>query len=404
MSSTNSNYRRPTPGMTTRFFWWAAGADPQLLEKCYYKDHVKYACLGGIVTATGVMAGLAGGYAFYYIFSPKGSAFNIDVHTPTMIASALFGIIWGLIIFNLDRFIITSTGLGDGTEAITKDELIGALPRLILGIIIAITISQPMEIRIFQSEIDVELRIAQHKKHQQYIEQIETNFSGRLKEVKDRKSSYQKEINAKDSIYTVLRNRYMDEMQNPVRPGGGPIATRIQNEANSAQAELEIVKQRVKPLMDETEKQFTTIEKEKLAAINEGRNASDNLDGLLERIKLSHEIAGWAISLFITLLFVAIELTPIFFKLMLIKSPYDYLNDNEGEIVKAEQGIQVKYNYYQDRHGQEADLIIYHKAKIIEEQQESLSQAQKEVSDYALKKWTENEKRKIDENPEHYIS
>src|SRR5690606_32028134 len=45
------------------------------------------------------------------------------------------------------------------------------------------------------------------------------------------------------------------------------------------------------------------------------------LDGLLERIKLAHEIAGVWISLFITLLFMAIELTPIFFKLMLIKSP-----------------------------------------------------------------------------------
>ena len=35
------------------------------------------------------------------------------------ILAICFGIIWGLIIFNIDRFIVASTGKGDGTEAIT---------------------------------------------------------------------------------------------------------------------------------------------------------------------------------------------------------------------------------------------------------------------------------------------
>ena len=37
----------------------------------------------------------------------------------TVVLSILFGIIWGLIIFNIDRFIVASTGKGDGTDAIT---------------------------------------------------------------------------------------------------------------------------------------------------------------------------------------------------------------------------------------------------------------------------------------------
>ena len=35
----------------------------------------------------------------------------------------IFGCIWGLIIFNIDRFIVASTGKGDGTEAITSGEI-----------------------------------------------------------------------------------------------------------------------------------------------------------------------------------------------------------------------------------------------------------------------------------------
>ena len=56
----------------------------------------------------------------------------------------------------------------------------------------------------------------------------------------------------------------------------------------------------------------------------------------------------------------AIELTPIFFKLMLIKSPYDYLEENIKELIKAENGIEIKANYYQDKEGHERDLVINH--------------------------------------------
>ena len=39
------------------------------------------------------------------------------------------------------------------------------------------------------------------------------------------------------------------------------------------------------------------------------------------------------------------ELTPIFFKMMLIKSPYDFMNDNIKSLIRAEQGIEVKYEF-----------------------------------------------------------
>lgn len=82
------------------------------------------------------------------------------------------------------------------------------------------------------------------------------------------------------------------------------------------------------------------------------QEVANGLDGLLERIKLAHEIVGAWITFFITLLFVDIELTPIFFKMMLIKSPYDYMGDNIQELLRAEDGIQIKYDYYKDKEGQ----------------------------------------------------
>lgn len=157
------------PGGITRFLWQCAGADKNILVNCTYADHVKYACLGGIVLATGVMAALAGGYAFYTIFQPKGSAISKDgIDAFTVILSLVFGIFWGLIIFNLDRFIISSTGKGDGTEAITASEFKNAIPRLVMGAVIALTISKPVEIRMFQSEINSKLHEKQMEQQSAY--------------------------------------------------------------------------------------------------------------------------------------------------------------------------------------------------------------------------------------------
>src|SRR5690349_9948961 len=69
-------YVTPKSNRIMRFLWRAAGGDRYILERATYSDQVKYMCLGGIVFATGAIAGLAGGYAFYTIFSPRGSAID----------------------------------------------------------------------------------------------------------------------------------------------------------------------------------------------------------------------------------------------------------------------------------------------------------------------------------------
>ena len=55
-----SYYKTPKPGIIMKMMWKAAGADHYILERSTYSDHIKYACLGGIVIATGLMAALAG--------------------------------------------------------------------------------------------------------------------------------------------------------------------------------------------------------------------------------------------------------------------------------------------------------------------------------------------------------
>lgn len=403
---TRDYYQLPKSGTMMRFLWKCAGGDRYLLERATYSDQIKYMCLGGIVFATGALAGIAGGYAFYTIFEERGSAIENSVDMQTVGLSIFFGIIWGLMIFNIDRFIVTSTGKGDGTEAITMGELKSALPRILMGMIIAMTISKPVEIRMFKTEIDIKLREKQLEQQAEYQVKVDKTFAAREKLLVA-------DFGKIESQRTDLLNRIKD-YENQYRKetsegmggrgqGEGPVAKALKRE----QAKLEVELQRFDGANSDElnelniKKKELRLSKEKERGNNE--KIANGLDGLLERIKIAHEVAGFWISLFITLLFMAIELTPIFFKLMLTKTTYDYLSENRDELIRAENGIEIKYDFYKDKLGIERHLIVNHEADKLIFEKIKVTEIQKELTAYAVQKYKEREQKKIDENLDAYI-
>lgn len=402
-------YTTPKSTSIMRLLWSASGGDRYILERATYSDQIKYMCLGGIIVATGLMAALAGGYAFYTIFEPKGSAIDSQFSLSTTIISIFFGCFWGLMIFNLDRFIVSSTGKGDGTEAITWDEFKGAIPRLVLGAIIALTISKPVEIRMFKTEIDTELVTAQMEKKKEFLGGLEANYAGRIEGEKKKIDKWENEIQQKTNRSIELENQYIEEARNITV---GPRARAVKEQWDRAKNEEELLKSKYDPFIRESFENIKKFESQKQMDVDNAEKVSNGLDGLLERIKLADKISAkredgtygfpW-ISLFITLLFLGIELTPIFFKLMLVKSPYDFLKENVEELMKAEQGIHIEYNYHKDKSGQERDLVTHlHKEKLLVEKK-SLQKIQEELTEYAISKYRDEMKKKIDANPESFI-
>jgi hypothetical protein len=405
-------YQLPKSSPLMRFLWKCAGGDRYLLERATYSDQIKYMCLGGIVFATGAMAGLAGGYAFYTIFSPKtANVLNktytlldnpekVPTHIPTVILAIVFGFIWGLIIFNIDKFIVTSTGKGDGTEKITKQEFISAIPRIIMGMIIAITISKPIEIRMFQSEINIGVKAEQDSLKGVRFNQIQANFDKSVSETKKNLGKIQVGIDINERLISQYETTLMNEISGD-RPGYGDRAKNLERLKKNAENKVTALKntnEYKNALVD-----LRKYEVEKQEKIKNIDVEMASLDGLLIRIKKAHEKAGWTITIFITLLFMAIELTPIFFKLMLTKSTYDYLAENRDELLKADYGIEVQYDKYKDKEGVERHLTINHEAERIIFEKKLVTNIQKELTKYAVTKYKEREKKKIDDNLDDYI-
>src|SRR5688572_19332860 len=129
----------------THFFLLCSGVNMTLLEQCP-TERSKYAGLGATIFFTGVFAFLSASFALYTVFD------NV------FIAVAL-GVVWGLMIFNLDRYIVS----GMRKEGRPVKEMLNALPRIILAVLISIVIAKPLELRIFDKEIQPELTIMEQQ-------------------------------------------------------------------------------------------------------------------------------------------------------------------------------------------------------------------------------------------------
>lgn len=399
MDTRSINYRfKPVEEFSriTRMLWWCCGADKHILARCTFADHVKFACLGGIVLATGVLAAIAGGFAFYIIFSPKGDALNKDPFSwQIMLGALIFGLVWGNIIFNLDRYIVASTGKGDGTEKITKTEFFNAIPRMFMGTIIALTISKPLEIRIFKSEIDAELQ-----KKQNIFRAEQDSITN---------AKYDSEIALIQSDIDALR-KDEDEIQKRIDAANEGLAKEMSKEGGygpeaKKYEQTRDAEQRRKDELHKTKlTQYTALEgriaakikakEEELASNNDQKEA---LDGLMQRIKISHELSP-TISLLITLLFLSIELTPIFFKLMVIKGPYDYLEENTKELIIAMEGIHKLHSVRTDGKDKafEAETSVFYGPEKVIMEKAQLLKAQIEIAAKISEKWKGEQIKEIE--------
>jgi len=317
-----------------------------------------------------------------------------------------FGFLWGAMIFNLDRFIVSSTGKGDGTEKITWDELKTAAPRIFMGLVIALTISKPIEIRMFKSEIDAALHEEQLVKEKEYEERTRAVFKERLLTNSGDSDLLKKKQDDWESSISKLEEELTNQLQGRagVGPGDGPRAQALRTQKKELESKYERWKSENKSELKRLSSDKIRLEKELNESLGKNKLVSNGLDGLLERIKLAHHIAGFWISLFITLLFVAIELTPILFKLTLTKTPYDFLKENVEQSIMAEKGIIFKQAYHDIGGGKFLDFVEFLPAAKIQIDKHGRQEIEKELMQYALALYKEKKKIEIENNPEKYLN
>jgi len=312
--------RSKTNTMLQDFFMLCSGSDTALLKTCSKGEQNKYAGIGATVFFTAVMAFIASCYALYTVFD------NIW-------ASIFFGLIWGLLIFNLDRFIVSTIKKRNSFSS----ELIQATPRIILAVIIAVVISKPLEMKIFEKEINQVLLEQKNEMTLANKQQLALQYTPAVEKLNQDISGLKAEIITQETETNALYDTYISEAEGRAGTmllGKGPVYAEKREKHDAALAELKTLKETNRQKIADIETQIIGLNTEYAQTVDESQPIIDGFDGLMARINALGELP-WMPSFFIFLLFLAIETSPIIAKLLAPKGEYDLKLEDEESTLKT---------------------------------------------------------------------
>ena len=306
--------------MLQSFFILCSGADSEILKTCSKGEQNKYAGIGATVFFTAVMAFIASSYALFTVFD-------------SVYAAVFFGLIWGLLIFNLDRFIVSTIKKRDNFGR----ELIQATPRILLAIIIAVVISKPLEMKIFEKEINQVLLEQKNELTLANKEQLALQYTPTVEKLTQDIAALKSEVATKEAETNALYDTYISEAEGTAGTkllGKGPVYAEKREKHDAALAELQALKTTNAEKVTGIEAQITALNTEYADVVKNTQPVIDGFDGLMARITALGELP-WFPSFFILLLFLAIETSPIIAKLLAPKGEYDVKLEEEESILSS---------------------------------------------------------------------
>ena len=297
------------------FFIFCSGVNRQLLNESP-TEYNKYTGVGATVFFTGVFAMIASSYALYTVFN----------NAYTAIA---FGLVWGLLIFNLDRYIVSSMK----KKGVAWKDITFALPRVVLAVIISIVISKPLELKIFETEINSEIISMQQEKRKEHETLLKSRFEADITKVDLEIAELNSDIKRMKTLKDDLNLEALKEADGT---GGskirnlGPIYKAKVKVAADAESEYASKLQTTAPLLASKEERKKAILAQRDTEMAQMEKAS--LTGFASRLEALDRLsqksyAVFIAGIFIMLLFVCIETAPIFVKLISERAPYDYILD-----------------------------------------------------------------------------
>ena len=379
--------------IVNEFFWICSGANRHILRQCP-TEYSKYFGIGGTIFFTAAMATLSGGYAFFTIFDSTKLA-------------VVFGIFWGLLIFNLDRFIV-NTMYSDGKHTISLSELFSGLPRIIIAIFLGIVISTPLEMKIFEDRIESQI-VKDNIERTNITRVAATEGNKPLIDRRDTLDAERKEIVARLSFANEELKKEAEGSALSGKSGHGPIYKDKEAYRDAIQTELtqwdEAHQEELKEIRNQIAINSTKT--------NEDISKSNEEKGFCVRYEAFSNIkkenaAVRIVSLFIMLLFIIIETAPTLFKMMIASGPYDELLNEEMERKKA-QSITNVSRINDDANTQIQIVVEKNKDKLAAEVAANkeilakIASVQAELLETAIEEWRKEELAKIKANPSQYI-
>ena len=274
---------------STNLFWILSGSSIQFLEQSY-PDHNKYKNLGAAILFTGLFAFISAIFVLLYLTD------NWFILIP-------IAVLWASTVINIDMLFVNTM---IKYEKSSLRSIFGVSLRILLGLIIAIIVSIPIEMKILEDEIRDEINRHDREK-----------ISGQLKVILDF-SELDSLNKKKQKLEQLLLDEMMGKSKGSGRTGYGPIAKNIEKRINIV--DTEIIK--MKSIKDST----TAIMSQKINEEYEKNNKYGFLASFRSLYRLQNNSSDksvnyiiWGIRIF----FFLIELLPIVSKVLMSRGAYD---------------------------------------------------------------------------------
>ena len=381
------------------FFWICSGANRHILRQCP-TEYSKYFGIGGTIFFTAAMAMLSGGYAFYTIFQNNAMA-------------VCFGVFWGLLIFNLDRFIV-NTMYSDGKHTISKEEILGGLPRIIIAIFLGIVISTPLEMKIFEDRIESQI-VKDNARRTNETRNVASADYNKIEKLQQQEAELMSERKKLADILLQAQEDLKKEGEGSAlsgKSGHGPIYKEKQEYVQKCEQALSDWDRQNQSRMDRISNDINTISATTQKFETDIKNGLES-QGFCVRYEAFSSIkdevpAVRIVSLFIMLLFIIIETAPTLFKMMITSGPYDELLNEERHRKKVQSiknvsnlndeiNTQIQLSIEKNKQRLEAELVAN------KELLEKIASVQAELLHTAVEEWRKTELEKIHADPSKYI-
>lgn len=287
-----------------RFLFFCAGVQKNLIVQCPSTEYLKYASIGASVFFTTLLALVSSFFAFSLVFE------DVTIRV-------FFSVLWMGIIFNLDRFLVSGVrkrekGLGWFGQY---------LPRMVLAFFIAMVVSKPIELKLFEQEINKQLTVMQLSELNEIDRRWDRDIANNDQQVAKLQNQLEEKFKLKEQYYLEYKCECDGTCGTGIR-GRGSECERKRLKYESFHEEYLEFKVQTEQLLSDFHEERNRLIDQKVS----DRNAITEAyaDGLLARLEALSDLPG-NYSLAIMLIFMLVEIAPIITKMMSSRGPYELL-------------------------------------------------------------------------------
>ncbi len=297
------------PGAFTRFLWWLATAEKELLAGCI-TDGNRYSIIGMTVLATWLFATMAWTYFFSTVVSSLWAAIPP-------------GLFMGFIVLTIDRALIK------GISKQNKNKLLPLIFRGVLALTIGFFMAQPALLYLFDKEIKMQTSLDNEKRRQLKRSELDTLYANRKTALLKEKENIDKGNAAKYADVSNARRGFIAETDGSGgtgKVGIKDVAMAKKNEYEKLDGEYQAMLLLNRAKTDSIDRELGSIEsniKKDEAIFEQYLN-----NGFLTRVEALNNLVKSNTALqiryyLIVFILMLIELMPVIAKSMLPNGSYD---------------------------------------------------------------------------------